>query len=168
MLKKILTIIALLLVLHISNFANAGMWLGNMTTIYNPDITKVIDTNFNGSEITNPLNDWAYWVVKWDWGAWEIEWLVWTEYEITEHSDALGKILKVIQNVVNYALLILGTVALIYLIAHGFIILTAAGDDSKVKKWFKWIKNAFVAIAWIGLSRLIISFLLRLINTIAG
>lgn len=143
--------------------AGTGMGLWNMSTIYNPDQTKVINTEYNSSTINNPIEDWARRVTP------DNAWLVGTdETEITDYMDALGQVLHVIQNVVNYALWILSLVALIYLIIHGFMILTAAGDDAKMKKWLKWVKNAFIAIAWIWLSWIIISFILWLINYIAS
>ena len=144
------------------------MSLWNNQTIYNTDITKVLGSDYNWAEIDNPLPDWAYWIVSWEWWSGWISWLVWTETEITQHSDALNKILKIIQNIVNYALGILAWVALVYLIIHWLIILTAAGDDTKTKKWYKWIKNAFIAITWIGLSRMIIRFILRIIATMTA
>lgn len=144
------------------------MSLWNDTNIYNKELWNVINTQYDWNDISWPLNDWAYRIVKWEWWNWQLTWLVWTDEKITDYSDALSKILRTIQNVVNYTLWILSLIALIYLIIHWFIILTAAGDDSKVKKWFKWIKNAFLAIAWIWLSRIIISFIIWLINTLAG
>ena len=57
-------------------------------------------------------------------------------------------------------------VALVYLIYHGFIMLTAAGDDAQYKKGLKGIKFAAIAIVGIGLSRLIVSGIFRLIDLI--
>lgn len=142
------------------------MWLWNEQFIFNTEIDKIVDTTFwweyDGSG--NPTRIWTY-RISWEW---TIEWLVWTSDIIDNYETALTKVLHVIQNVVNYTLWILGLIALIYIMIHWFIILTAAGDDTKAKKWYKWIKNAFIAIAWIGLSWLIISWILRLINTVAA
>lgn len=144
---------------------NWWMWLWNEQFIFNTEIDKIVDTTFwweyDGSG--NPTRIWTY-RISWEW---TIEWLVWTSDIIDNYETALTKVLHVIQNVVNYTLWILGLIALIYIMIHWFIILTAAGDDTKAKKWYKWIKNAFIAIAWIGLSWLIISWIIRLINTVA-
>lgn len=156
--RFIISFILMLSGCFIFGICKAGMWLGNMSTIYNPDITKVIDTQYNNWAIDNPIEDWAKRVTP-EWAG-----LAGTDTEITDYTDALGKVLHVIQNVVNYALWILSLVALIYLIIHWLMIMTAAWDDGKMKKWLKWVKNAFIAIAWIGLSRIIISFILWLIN----
>ena len=146
---------------------NNWMSLQNTPIIYNTDITQAIDTKYNWTDIEeNPIEVWM-WSVIWAWWNEQIWGLAWTETEITDYHDALNKILKVIQNVVNYTLWILWLIALIYLIIHGIIILTALSDDSRTKKWLKWVKTAFIAIAWIWLSWVMISFILWLINKIA-
>lgn len=60
----------------------------------------------------------------------------------------------------------LGLVALVYLIYHGFLIVTATGDDTQYKKGLKGIKFAAIAIAGIGASWLIVSGIFRLIALI--
>ena len=166
MLKKIFTPIITIFILSSINSTYARTRLDNTTSIYNTSGWKVINAQYDWSDISWPLNDWAYRIVNWEWWSWQLTWLVWTDQKITKHEEAFNKILKTIQNIVNYTLWILWVIALIYLIIHGFMILTAAWDDSKTKKWFKWIKNAFLAIAWIWLSWIIISFILWLINTL--
>jgi hypothetical protein len=69
---------------------------------------------------------------------------------------------------INYALASLSLVALIYLMYHGFIILTAAGDDSKYKEGMKGIKYALIAIGGIGLSWIFISTIFRVVNSFAN
>jgi len=74
--------------------------------------------------------------------------------------------MDVIKKIINYALWMLSLVALIYLIYHGFLILTAAGEEEQYKKGLKGIKYAAIAIVGIGASRLIVSFIFWLINLI--
>ena len=162
MLKKILTLIITIIAVCTTNIVHARRRLDNSTTIYNTEIENAINTQYNWEDINDPIRIWAGWVLS---GG--IEWIVSSDEEIDGYETALQRILKTIQNIVNYTLWILGLVALIYLIVQWFTILTAAWDDSKVKKWLKWIKNAFIAIAWIWLSRIIITFIIRLINTLA-
>ena len=50
-----------------------------------------------------------------------------------------------------------------YLIYHGFLMVTATGDDTQYKKGIKGIKFAAIAIAGIGASWLIVSAIFRLI-----
>ena len=142
----------------------AGVWLGNMTSIYNQNSGRALNTQYNWRSIDWPLNDWAYRIVNWDGWEWHVPWLVWTEQEITEYEDALNKVVRIIQNIVNYALSLLWVIAVVYLLIHGFMVLTAGWNDEKTKKWLKWIKKAFIAIAWIALSWMIIRFILRIIT----
>lgn len=172
--KKTIIISILTVISILANicFVSAQEWwwmsLSNQS-IFNRHLVQVLDTNYNWVPMDiNPIEIWISDIIIWEGWSSQISWLVWTDDEITEYSIAMRKIMKVIQNVVNYFLWILWVVALIYLIIHWFMILTAAGDDSKMKKWLKWVKNAFIAIAWIWLSRLIISFILWLINTLTA
>ena len=83
--------------------------------------------------------------------------------KISNHQNAQTKTLDVVKNIINYALLMIGFVALVYLIYHGFLILTAAGDDTQYKKGLSGIKFAAIAIAGVGASWLIVSAIFRLI-----
>jgi hypothetical protein len=62
----------------------------------------------------------------------------------------------------------LSLVALMYLIFNGFMILTAGGDDAQYKKGIGSIKNALIAIAGIGASWLIVSFIFWLIALVTS
>jgi len=147
--------------------------LWNTTTILNTDINDTINTdssvNTDSSDgnwtIWDPIREWAYNIVNAN--NWVTEdkllWIIDNEQEISEHSVALQETLDIIKNIINYALWLLSLVALIYLIAHWFMIVTAAWDDAKYKKWLAWIKYAIYAIAWIWLSWLIISFIFWII-----
>ena len=142
------------------------MSLWNDQSILNKNLENAIapieDSDGNGSI----LHVWTH-RIFWIWN-WDIEWIVWSEEQIDNYNIALTKVLTVIQNVVNYTLWLLSVIAVIYILIHGFMILTAAWDDSKTKKWLKGIKNAFIAIAWIALSWIIISLILWLINTFSS
>lgn len=67
--------------------------------------------------------------------------------KITNYQTAQNKTLQIIKNIINYALGLVGLVALVYLIYHGFLIVTAAGDDTQYKKGLKGIKFAAIAMA---------------------
>jgi len=62
----------------------------------------------------------------------------------------------------------LGLVALVYLIYHGFLILTASGDENQYKKGIAGIKFAAIALAGIGASWLIVSAIFWLIALVIG
>lgn len=130
--------------------------------IYNTWISNVI----TGSASDNPMRDGILTITNWTNGNWWILWILHTNNIIRNHMEALNDTLKIIQNIVNYALWLVWLIWLIYMLVQWFIILTAWQDDSKQKKWFKWIKNGIIAMIWIWLSWFVISFVLWLINTL--
>ena len=167
-LKKIFTIIITLTV-YITWFSYARFWLSDSWWIYTTWRENAIAPITNENDTWSILHIWSR-RIFWLWNNWEPTndyWLVWTDQQFSDYNAALTKILTVIQNIVNYALWLLWVIALIYLIIHWFMIMTAGGDDSKSKKWFKWVKNAFLALGGIGLSWIIISFILWVINILA-
>jgi hypothetical protein len=54
--------------------------------------------------------------------------------KISDHAGAVKETMNIIQNVINYALGILSFIALVYLIYHGFLMLSAAGSDKQFDK----------------------------------
>lgn len=136
--------------------------------IFNESQAQYLQAN----DLNNPLRDGAYAAIKNPDGEWVSEeqnsiiWVQWAKDEITSHTAAKAQTLKIINKAINYALGMLSLIALIYLMYHGFIILTAAGDDSKYKQWMKGIKYAAIAIAGIGLSWIFISTIFWAVNAI--
>jgi len=148
---------------------NNAFWqfeLWNTSTILTTDINEAVNTDVWSATIWDPIRQWAYQVVRSDDWDYTLAWIVDNDNEITQHSTALNRTLWIINNIINRALGILSLVALIYLIVHWFIMITAAWDETKYKKWLKWIKYAAIAIAWIWLSRFIISLIFRIIEGI--
>jgi len=83
--------------------------------------------------------------------------------KISSHQTAQVKTMNIIKSFINYALGMVSLVALVYLLYHGFLILTAAGDETQYKKGLKGLKFAAIAIAGIWLSWLIVSFIFWII-----
>ena len=96
-------------------------------------------------------------LVSWYKVPW-VPWGWWTE------SNNDSRLLDVIQTAVNRVLGMLSLIALILCLRWGFQMLTAAGDDNKVKTWTKILKNAALWLAIIWLSWLLVSFIFRIIN----
>lgn len=167
--KKRITITTALLLLfwlcvwYLNKLYAAGYFWINWSNIYNTEMNNAIS---GGESSVDPIRYWVQTITNGEDNAWGIIGILHTNI-ISNHMEALNDTLRIVQNIVNYALGLVWLVALIYILFHWFIILTAGDDDSKQKKWIKWIKNGFIAMAWIALSRIIVSFLLRLINTIA-
>ena len=83
-----------------------------------------------------------------------------------EYETKLKYTLALIKIIINWTLWILASVALVYMLYSWFLVLSAWSDDKNVSKWKKWISTAAIAIAWIGISWLIISAMIRFINVI--
>lgn len=88
--------------------------------------------------------------------------------KIDSHSGALDATMNLIQIIINYALWILAFLALVYLIYHGFLMFSAAGDDKKFDKWKSGIKIAAIALIGIGLSWMIVSVILWFISKLTS
>ncbi|HKL43923.1 MAG TPA: hypothetical protein VJ892_01445 [Candidatus Absconditabacterales bacterium] len=167
--KKLCHIISFILVVSsftlLTNVFGQGFELGNTSTILNTDMNDAINTDNGGGTIGDPIREGAYQIINSNDGDYEVGGII--NDEITDHDTALNNTLGIIIRIINYALGMLSLVALIYLLLHGFMMVTAAGDDAKYKKGLKGIKYAAIALAGIGLSRFIISFIFWIIENIA-
>ncbi len=85
---------------------------------------------------------------------------------ITNFLQAQNDTIAFIQNIINWALSIVGLVALIYLLYNGFLMVTAAGDDGQFKKWAKALRTSAIALIWLGVSAFIVNLILYLIAQI--
>lgn len=127
--------------------------------ILNENSQRVLDTQ----GIEDPLRDGAYNITQ----SWSDSLdVVSSDNKISSHQTAQIQTMNIIKNIINYALGMVSLVALIYLIYHGFLILTATGDETQYKKGLKGIKFAAIAIAGIGMSWLIVSAIFWLIALI--
>lgn len=125
-----------------------------MDRLTNNDQT-VVQTN----DIVDPLRDGANNPGQW------VEGLYYNG-KIFSFMQAQNETLAFIQRMVNWSLSVVGLVALIYLLYHGFLMVTAAGDDAQFKKGAKAARTAVTAIIWIWLSALIVNFILYIIGAI--
>ena len=158
--NKFIFIITLIFGLNFAFFVSAAPYYYDVTDYTTTNTNEAIDTDVSPwIDISDPLRDWAGLLLENGWVN-----AILNKTKITTHNDAEKQTLNLIRNWVNYALSLLGFVALIYLLYHGFLILTAAGDDEQYKKWMKWLRIAATAIAWIWLSWLFVSLIYRLIN----
>ena len=85
-----------------------------------------------------------------------------------EYTTSLWYVIALIQTAINRLLGILAFIALIYMIYNWFLVFTSGSDDKNASKGKKWIWTAAIALAWIWLSRLVISLILWFINNIAS
>ena len=82
------------------------------------------------------------------------------------YQTSLWYAMALIQIAINWLLWMLASIALVYMLYCGFLIFLPWSDDKNTDKGKKWIKTAAIAIAWIGLSWLIISAMIWFINNI--
>ena len=94
-------------------------------------------------------------------------WVPWTEHaeDETWHSADL---LNIIRNFINWTLWMLATIALVICLYAWFKMLTAWSDDGKYKDGFKLIKNAWLGLLIIGLSWMIVSFIMWVIQNLTA
>lgn len=140
----------------------------NINTIYNNNEWQAINTELWQNEtIWDPLRQWAYNIIHASNDEYIVEWIVKEDNPIETHVEAMWDTIQIIRNAVNRALWMLALVALVYILIQWFIILTAAGDDNKQKKWLAGIKRAWLAIIWIGLSRFIVTLIFWIIRWVS-
>lgn len=87
--------------------------------------------------------------------------------EIDDSESAFKRTTDYIKWLMNYFLALAWLVALIYLMYHGFIAVTAWGDQEKLKKWMSGVRYAVIAIIWIWVAWFFISIIFWLINLLA-
>ncbi len=173
------------MVVFVLLFVIFGMWMtvlaqmsmdgyeGNLEdnfNIYTPDLESTINTDVTSNQdISDPLRQWAYHVVNAQ-GESEnkLDGIIDVDNEITDHSTAKAETMQLIKRGVNYALGLASLVALVFLLYHGFLMVTAAGDDGQYKKGLKGLKTAMIALFGMGLSWFIVSMIFWLIDTITG
>jgi hypothetical protein len=118
----------------------------------------------HSSGIGDPLRDWAYNIIQPETWTGALSWVVGVGEQISSHQNAQGKVLDIVKKIINvYILWMLALVALVYLLYHGFLIVSAAGDETQYKKWLSGVKYAAIAILGIGISWLVVSWIFRII-----
>ncbi len=128
--------------------------------ILTKDFNQVLETD----DINDPLRDGAYGIIGGDnVDPKEQITSVLEAEKITEHKTAMDNTLNLIKRTINYLLWFMWLVALVYLIYHWFLILTAGDDDAQYKKWLKSMKYAAIAIWWVWISWLFVSFIFWLV-----
>lgn len=75
-----------------------------------------------------------------------------------------SKLLDTAKNAINWLLGMLATVALVLVLYAGFMMVTAAGDDTKYKKGMTILKQAGIGLVIVGLSWSIVSLIFWLIG----
>lgn len=119
------------------------------------DDQDVVVTN----DISDPFRDWAN-------NPWSRVEGMYYQWQITTFLQAQNQTLAYIQNMINRALSFLWFVALIYLLYHGFLMVTAWWDDWQFKKWAKAVRTSVIALIGIAISAFIVNFILYLLSVL--
>ena len=88
--------------------------------------------------------------------------------ELDGNASAWEKVTEIMWWIINYALWIVGLVALGYMIFNGLITLTAWADEERAQRWRKGMKIAAIAIAGIALSWFIISLMFYVLFSVTN
>ena len=156
--KKILPLLVSSLLIFSINFSTWSGLPGGSTTPYERTVDVIpptVDEELaedidSGSKM---LSDKVLWII--------------TVPKPDDYGTSLSYILALVQVSINWALWLLSFVALIYMLYCGFLVFSSGSEDKNAQKGKKWIKTAVIALAWIGLSRLIISAMIWLITNVA-
>lgn len=92
-----------------------------------------------------------------------------TQYNPGNNTDSLknDNLIFTIKNFINRVLGLLSLIALAICLRGWFQMLTASWDETKYKKWFTILKQAWLWLAIIALSWLIVSIIFRIVNKTA-
>lgn len=155
-------IVASLLVLMATSIATAAMDFvdQNSNTFYTTDASKVVDD----SAVDDPFKDWATNLVQ---GVSDKGTNLYDNITTMRSEIAKNETTAFISRVVNYIIWLLGLISTLYLLWSGFKMVTAAWDDGKYSSGFEWVKYSLLAIAGLGLSWFIVSFILYVFQTAA-
>ena len=87
--------------------------------------------------------------------------------ERSDYTTSLWYALSLIQISINWILGILATISLTYMLYCWFLVFSSWTDDKNASKGRKGISTASIALAWIGLSWLVVSAMIWFISNIS-
>lgn len=99
------------------------------------------------------------------WKDWKLVWILIPD-KPENYDTSLWYAMQLIQIIINWLLWILAFVSLIYMLYCGYLIFSSWADEWSAKKWKAWIKTSAIALAWIGLSWLIISAMIWFVQNV--
>ncbi len=133
--------------------------IGEGESILTQKNSDVVWSKITDSE--DVLRDWSEEIAKWLWdSSWE-EKIFYSE--IKDTSEAWTEVSRTRKWIINWTLWIAWLAALIYLLIHWLMALTAWADEEKLKKWQSWIRYALIAIFGIAVAWFMVSIIFRLI-----
>lgn len=98
-----------------------------------------------------------------NWWFWAMFGVPWIGVVGTDKNQE-DSLIHTIRKAINWVLGLLSFICLCLVIYAGFLMLTSGWDSKKYEKWFWIIKNAWIWLAIIGVSWLIVSLIFYVIN----
>jgi len=134
-----------------------GFWEGLKTWPMISNVARESTPQVDGQ--TNlDINRWSH-----RFGTEKLKWIIKLPIK-DDYTTSLGYVMAMIQTAINWLLGMLAFIALTYMMYCGFLVFSSWTDDKNASKGKKWIWTAAIALAGIGVSWLIISMILWLIN----
>jgi hypothetical protein len=87
---------------------------------------------------------------------------IYNDTKLEDTGTSWEKNANYIKGYINYFLSITGLIALLYLLYHGFMAVTAGTDEDQLKKGMEGVKYAGMAIIWIAVAWFVVSGVLWL------
>ncbi len=122
----------------------------------NKDHQTIVETD----NIEDPLRDGSYGIAE------KVQGLYMKQGRLTTFLKAQDAALAYAQNIINWTLFIVWTVALIYLLYTGFQMITSSWDETKFKERTKRTRSALIGLLGIGLSAIFVNFVLYVIDKV--
>lgn len=97
---------------------------------------------------------------------WVSNWVNWIDVPKTNDQNVNDEALIIVTKIVDRILSLTSVIAIIIFTIWWYKVITAWWDDSKVKSWYKFIKNAIIWILIIWLTRGIIRLIFRFVGWI--
>lgn len=76
--------------------------------------------------------------------------------------------MQVIRNFINWALSLLGLIALIMLLFGGYKMVVSGGDEEAYKEGLKILKNAAIGLAFIAVSWFLVTFIFWVLGAVVN
>lgn len=133
--------------------AGLGWFDGGNNKVITKDINDVVGKEIIDSE--KVLRDGSYTLSDGVKG-------IYNDTKLEDTGTSREKTANYVKGLINYFLSLAGLVALLYLLYHGFLAVTAGTDEDQLKKGMQGVRYAGMAIIWVGVARFLVSGILWL------
>lgn len=154
-----LVMMAVIVLRWSESFAQWLSYFDNQSPSLTTNLQDVVQT----SDITEPFRDGTYLPVESPDGTHSTDVII-NIGRILSFDEAQNQTLRLIKNIINYALSFVMLIVFLFLLYEWYMIVTAANDDEQYQKALSKLKTASIAVAGIAISRLIVSFIIAVVD----